>query len=63
MPARPLTRATGTQEWTQVPVARGPVGRYGHAVTMHDTKFYVFGGQAEGAFMNDLWSYDIRQCE
>jgi hypothetical protein len=29
---------------------------------MHDSKFYIFGGQAEGAFMNDLWSYDIRQC-
>jgi len=39
------------------------VGRYGHAVTMHDSKFYIFGGQAEGAFMNDLWSYDIRQCK
>lgn len=30
---------------------------------MHDSKFYIFGGQAEGAFMNDLWAYDIRQCE
>jgi hypothetical protein len=28
---------------------------------MLDTKLYVFGGQAEGSFMNDLWSYDIRQ--
>lgn len=28
---------------------------------MLDSKLYVFGGQAEGSFMNDLWSYDIRQ--
>jgi hypothetical protein len=52
----------GTQEWTKVPVQSGPAGRYGHAVTMHDSKFYIFGGQAEGAFMDDLWAYDIRQC-
>lgn len=54
-------RFAGTQEWTSVPVEPGPIGRYGHAVCMLDTKLYVFGGQAEGSFMNDLWSYDIRQ--
>jgi len=53
----------GTQEWTSVPVAPGPIGRYGHAVCMHDTRFFVFGGQAEGSFMNDLWAYDIKQRE
>lgn len=53
----------GTQEWTNVPVSPGPVGRYGHAACMHDTRFFVFGGQAEGAFMNDLWTYDIKQRE
>ena len=52
----------GTQEWTRVPVAPGPIGRYGHAASMHDTRFFVFGGQAEGSFMNDLWAYDIKQC-
>ncbi|ORY28504.1 hypothetical protein BCR39DRAFT_535012 [Naematelia encephala] len=50
-----------TQEWTAVPVAPGPVGRYGHAACMHDTRFFVFGGQADGAFMSDLWAYDIKQ--
>ncbi len=30
---------------------------------MHDTRFFVFGGQAEGSFLNDLWAYDIKQCE
>jgi len=52
----------GTQEWTSVPVEPGPIGRYGHAATMYETRFFVFGGQAEGAFMNDLWAYDIKQC-
>ncbi|WRT67696.1 uncharacterized protein IL334_004668 [Kwoniella shivajii] len=50
-----------SQEWTSVPVQRGPVGRYGHAVCLIEGKFYVFGGQADGAFMNDLWMYDIKQ--
>lgn len=54
---------TGTQEWTRVPVGAGPVGRYGHAVCMLDTSFFVFGGQAEGAFMNDLWAYEVKQRE
>ncbi|WVW84560.1 hypothetical protein I302_106594 [Kwoniella bestiolae CBS 10118] len=50
-----------SQEWTSLPVQKGPVGRYGHAVCLVDGKFYVFGGQADGAFMNDLWMYDIKQ--
>ncbi|KAK8858500.1 hypothetical protein IAR55_002727 [Kwoniella newhampshirensis] len=50
-----------SQEWTSVPVSSGPQGRYGHAVTLLEGKFYVFGGQADGAFMNDLWMYDLKQ--
>lgn len=46
-----------------MPVTPGPAGRYGHAACLLGSKFYIFGGQAEGAFMNDLWSYDIRQGE
>ena len=30
---------------------------------MLDSNFFVFGGQAEGSFMNDLWAYDIKQRE
>ncbi|WVF69370.1 hypothetical protein IAT40_004146 [Kwoniella sp. CBS 6097] len=50
-----------SQEWTNVPVSRGPVGRYGHAVCLLEGRFYVFGGQADGAFMSDLWMYDLKQ--
>lgn len=40
-----------------------PVGRYGHGVAMIGFKFYVFGGQVGGDFMNDLWCFDLNSRE
>jgi Galactose oxidase, central domain len=41
--------------------SKRPGGRYGHTLTLLDSKLYVFGGQAKSHFLTDLAAYDLRR--
>lgn len=30
---------------------------------MCGTKFYIYGGQVDGEFLDDLWCFDLSSCE
>lgn len=36
-----------------------PSGRCGHTLTVLGTKIFLFGGEADGNYFNDLWVFDF----
>jgi len=52
------------REWTRVvaPEAQGgpgPVGRYGHSLSILGSNLFVFGGQLDDDFFDELWRFDL----
>jgi len=52
------------REWTRVvaPNAQGgpgPVGRYGHSLSILGSNLFVFGGQLDDDFFDELWRFDL----
>ncbi|KAK3355323.1 LOW QUALITY PROTEIN: hypothetical protein B0H65DRAFT_554785 [Neurospora tetraspora] len=55
---------TSTRQWSRaLPAGPRPAGRYGHTLNILGSKIYVFGGQVEGYFMNDLAAFDLNQLQ
>ncbi|KAK3693609.1 hypothetical protein B0T22DRAFT_421072 [Podospora appendiculata] len=55
---------TSTRQWSRaLPAGPRPAGRYGHSLNILGSKIYVFGGQVEGYFMNDLAAFDLNQLQ
>ena len=40
-----------------------PAGRIGHSVVMIGPRIYIFGGEADGEYFNDLWCFDLSTRE
>lgn len=55
---------SATRHWSRsLPPAGRPAGRYGHTLNILGSKIYVFGGQVEGYFFNDLIAYDLNTLQ
>lgn len=55
---------TSTRQWSRsLPAGPRPSGRYGHTLNILGSKIYIFGGQVEGIFMNDLAAFDLNQLQ
>ncbi|KAI9669539.1 MAG: Negative regulator of mitotic exit [Caeruleum heppii] len=55
---------TSTRHWSRaVPAGPRPSGRYGHTLNIIGSKIYIFGGQVEGVFFNDLVAFDLNALQ
>ena len=53
-----------TRHWSRaLPAGSRPSGRYGHSLNILGSKIYIFGGQVDGYFMNDLSAFDLNQLQ
>ena len=46
-----------------MPAGPRPPGRYGHTLNILGSKIYIFGGQVEGYFFNDLVAFDLNALQ
>ncbi|KAH7405756.1 hypothetical protein DE146DRAFT_690556 [Phaeosphaeria sp. MPI-PUGE-AT-0046c] len=55
---------TSTKHWSRaLPQGARPTGRYGHTLNILGSKIYIFGGQVEGFFFNDLVAFDLNSLQ
>ncbi|KAL2816776.1 hypothetical protein BDW59DRAFT_135954 [Aspergillus cavernicola] len=55
---------TSSRQWSRsIPPGSRPTGRYGHTLNILRSRLYVFGGQVEGYFFNDLVAFDLNRLQ
>ncbi|KAI9656939.1 MAG: Negative regulator of mitotic exit [Alyxoria varia] len=55
---------TSTRQWSRsLPGGVRPAGRYGHTLNLLGSKIFIFGGQVEGYFFNDLMAFDLNALQ
>src|SRR3954470_3607284 len=55
---------TASRQWSRAsPPGPKPAGRYGHTLNILGSKIYIFGGQVEGYFFNDLLAFDLNALQ
>ncbi|KAL2014176.1 hypothetical protein VTN00DRAFT_1701 [Thermoascus crustaceus] len=55
---------TSSRQWSRaIPPGPRPAGRYGHTLNILGSKIYIFGGQVEGYFFNDLIAFDLNTLQ
>lgn len=53
-----------SRQWSRAsPPGQRPAGRYGHSLNILGSRIYIFGGQVEGYFFNDLVAYDLNALQ
>lgn len=56
--------STASRQWSRaIPPGPRPSGRYGHTLNILGSKLYIFGGQVEGYFFNDLVAFDLNALQ
>ncbi|KAK5938259.1 Negative regulator of mitotic exit [Knufia obscura] len=55
---------TTSRQWSRAsPPGTRPAGRYGHTLNILGSRIYIFGGQVEGSFYNDLIAFDLNALQ
>ena len=55
---------TSSRQWSRAsPPGPRPPGRYGHTLNILGSKIYIFCGQVEGYFFNDLLAFDLNALQ
>ncbi|KAI5801372.1 hypothetical protein DFH27DRAFT_56069 [Peziza echinospora] len=55
---------TSTKHWSRVtPTAYRPCGRYGHTLNILGSKLFVFGGQVDEQYFNDMVAFDLNTLQ